>query len=72
MREIYFFVNSITTAMKGEAVLRTAGFRAYVMRDSNVNPGGCSYLIKATGKREEMVSVLKSGGVKITGMREAE
>ena len=70
MREYYFFVNSVTTAMKGEAALRAAGFRAYVARDSTVNPGGCSYLIKATGVREAMLAVLKNADVRVTGMRE--
>lgn len=71
MKEYYFFVNSITTAMKGEAALRAAGFRAYIERDGTINPGGCSYLIKASGQREAMLAVLKKGDVKVTGMKEA-
>ena len=72
MKEYYFLLSSITSAMKGEKILRKAGYRAFVFRDTSINPYGCGYIIKAFGKREDMEKLLKNEGVRINETREAK
>ena len=52
MKEYFFLLSSITSAMKGEDLLRKNGFRASVFRDSKINPYGCGYVIKVFGEKE--------------------
>ena len=54
MKEYFFLLSSITSAMKGEKVLQKNGFRASVLRDSKANPYGCGYMIKAYGDINKM------------------
>ena len=70
MKEYYFLVSSVTTAMKGEKLLSQRGYRAYVLRDGTINPYGCGYVIRALGDREAMAAILKKRGVRINEIRE--
>ncbi len=72
MREYYFLLSSITSAMKGEKALQKAGYKAYVLRDTSMNPYGCGYIIKAFGKKEVMEGILKNAGVRVNETREAK
>ncbi len=58
--------------MKGEEILRRNGFRAYVFRDSGMNPYGCGYVIKATGDKDKMLGALKRGAVRVNEVREVK
>ncbi len=70
MKEYYFLLSSVTSAMKGEKLLRGAGYRAYVFRDTSMNPYGCGYVIKTYGDKEKMSTLLKNGGVRFNEIRE--
>lgn len=70
MKEYYFLLSSITSAMKGEKILKNGGYKAYVFRDTSMNPYGCGYVIKAFGEKEKMNSILRSSGIKINEIRE--
>ncbi|MBR2041410.1 MAG: DUF3343 domain-containing protein [Oscillospiraceae bacterium] len=70
MKEYYFLLSSITSAMKGEKILRGAGYRASVFRDTSMNPYGCGYVIKAFGEKEKMSTLLKKSGIRINEIRE--
>lgn len=70
MKEYYFLLSSVTSAMKGEKILRNSGYRAYVFRDTLMNPYGCGYVIKASGEKENMSRILKNGGVRVNEIRE--
>ena len=72
MKEYYFLLSSITSAMKGEKILQKAGHRAFVFRDTSINPYGCGYIIKASEKREDMEKLLKNEGVRINETREVK
>lgn len=70
MKEYYFLVSSVTTAMKGKKLLEAVGFRAFVFRDGQINPYGCGYVIRAMGDKETMAIILKKKGVRINEIRE--
>ena len=70
MKDYYFFLSSITSAVKGEKILRKNGYRAYVFKDSSINPFGCGYIIKARGNKDNMEVILKNSGVRINEIRE--
>ena len=70
MKEYYFLTSSVTTATKGEKILSSNGFRAFVFRDGAINPYGCGYVIKAVGDRDAMADILKKRGVRINEIRE--
>lgn len=71
MKEYLFLLSSITSAMKGEGILRQKGFRANVFKDTNLNPYGCGYVIKAFGEKEKMEAILKAAGVRINEIKES-
>ncbi len=71
MREYYFLLSSITSAMKGEDLLKKNGFKASVFRDTNMNPYGCGYVIKAYGEKEKISAVLKRAGIRVNEIRES-
>lgn len=70
MKEYFFLLSSVTSAMKGEEILQKNGYRAHVFRDSGMNPYGCGYVIKAAGDKEKMTAVLKNSGIRINEIRE--
>lgn len=70
MKEYYFLVSSVTTAMKGKKLLEASGFRAFVFRDGRINPYGCGYVIRAMGDENIMTEILKKKGVRINEVRE--
>ncbi len=70
MKEYYFLLSSVTSAMKGEKILRGGGYKAFVFRDTAMNPYGCGYVIKAMGDKENMARLLKNGGVRVNEIRE--
>ncbi|MBR5872693.1 MAG: DUF3343 domain-containing protein [Oscillospiraceae bacterium] len=71
MKEYFFLLSSITSAMKGEALLRKNGFKAFVFRDTKINPFGCGYVIKVTGEKEKIAAILSSGGIRVNEIRES-
>lgn len=71
MKEYFFLLSSITSAMKGEEILRKNGFRANVFRDTKMNPYGCGYVIKAAGEKERILEILKKSGIRINEIRES-
>ena len=71
MKEYFFLLSSITSAMKGEKVLQNNGFRASVLRDSKANPYGCGYMIKAYGDINKMSELLKKAGIRVNEIRES-
>ena len=71
MKEYYFLLSSITSAMNGEDILRKNGFRASVFRDTNINPYGCGYIIKVFGEKEKISSLLKKSGVRVNEIKES-
>ena len=71
MKEYYFLFNSITTAMRGETVFRNRGYRAFVFKDSGINPHGCGYTVKVFGNKEELNDLLLRNGIKAKEIREA-
>ena len=70
MRDYYFLLSSITSAEKGEKILQKNGYRAHIFKDSVMNPYGCGYVIKASGNRENMETILKNSGVRVNEIRE--
>lgn len=71
MKWYFFLLSSITSAVKGEKILRGNGYKANVFRDTSMNPYGCGYVIKAFGNKENMAALLKKGGVRVNEIREA-
>ena len=71
MKEYFFLLSSVTSAFKGEGILRKNGFRANVFRDGNFNPYGCGYVIKAYGEKEKMEQILKKSGIRVNEIRES-
>ncbi len=71
MKEYFFLLSSITSAMKGEDILRKNGFRASVFRDTKINPFGCGYVIKAFGEKEKMTAILKNSGIRVNEIKES-
>ncbi len=72
MKEYFFLLSSITSAMKGEELLRKNGIKAYVFRDSKMNPYGCGYVIKITGNKEKAAEILRKNGVRFNEIREGK
>ncbi|MBQ7123715.1 MAG: DUF3343 domain-containing protein [Oscillospiraceae bacterium] len=70
MKEYYFLLSSITSAMKGEKILQKSGIKAFVFRDTKINPYGCGYIIRALGEKEKMTELLRKGGVRINEIKE--
>ncbi len=70
MKEYYFLLSSITSAMKGEKILQKSGIKAFVFRDTKINPYGCGYIIRAFGEKEKMTELLRKGGVRINEIKE--
>lgn len=71
MKEYYFLMSSITSAMKGEEILRKNGFRASVFRDTKMNPYGCGYVIKTSGEKNAVSEMLKKYGIRVNEIRES-
>lgn len=71
MKEYFFLLSSITSAMKGEDLLRKNGFRASVFRDSKINPYGCGYVIKVFGEKEKINRILQKAGIRVNEIRES-
>ena len=71
MKEYFFLLSSITSAMKGEEILGKNGFRASVFRDTKINPYGCGYVIKVFGEKEKISAVLKKYGIRVNEIRES-
>ena len=71
MKEYFFLLSSITSAMKGEDLLRKNGFKASVFRDTKINPFGCGYIIKEKKKKEKMAEILKTSGIRVNEIKES-
>jgi hypothetical protein len=71
MKEYFFLLSSITSAMKGEDLLRKNGFKASVFRDTKINPFGCGYIIKGFGEKEKMAEILKTSGIRVNEIKES-
>lgn len=63
----YFYVPTITQAMRGKDVLRAAGIAGFVSRNTDMHAGeGCSYSIAVSGDGARAERVLQHNGVKVT------
>lgn len=63
----YFYVPTMTQAMRGKEVLRAVGITGFVSRNTDMHAGeGCSYSIAVTGDGERAERALQQHGVKIT------
>lgn len=71
MKEYFFLLSSITSAMKGEEILRKNGFKANVFRDTKMNPYGCGYVIKTKGEKDAPLALLKKYGIRVNETRES-
>lgn len=71
MNGYLFLLSSVTSAMKGEEILRKNGYSASVFRDTDFNPYGCGYVIKAFGEKEKMAGILKKSGIRVNEIRES-
>ncbi|MBQ3532036.1 MAG: DUF3343 domain-containing protein [Oscillospiraceae bacterium] len=71
MKEYFFLLSSITSAMKGEDILRKNGFKANVFRDTKINPYGCGYVIKVFGEIEKITLILNRAGIRVNEIRES-
>ena len=63
MKEYFFLLSSITSAMKGEEILNKKGYKANIFRDAKMNPYGCGYVIKTFGEKEKLENILKSENI---------
>lgn len=70
MKEYFYFFSSITTAMRGETLLRNNGYHAAVFRDGTINTHGCGYIIKVRGDAEQISALLQKAGVRFSEVRE--
>ncbi len=70
MKEYYYFFSSVTTAMRGETLLRNNGYHASVFRDSSINPHGCGYIVKVKGDKEKISALLQKAGLRFSEIRE--
>lgn len=71
MREYYFLLGSVTTAIRGETVLKKLGYKAYVRKDSSINPHGCGYVIRVFGDKETLEGVFRRNGIRYYEVKEA-
>ena len=63
----YFYVPTMTQAMRGKDALRTAGMVGFVSKNTDLHAGeGCSYSIAVSGDGVRAERVLQQHGVKIT------
>lgn len=63
----YFYVPTVTQAMRGKDALTKAGISAFVSRNTDMHAGaGCSYSIAVNGDGVRAERVLQQGGIKIT------
>ncbi len=63
----YFYVPTMTQAMRGKDALGTAGITGFVSRNTDLHAGeGCSYSIAVSGDGVRAERVLQQHGVKIT------
>lgn len=71
MNDYYFLFASVTTAMRCETVLRKMGYKAYVKKDSSINPHGCGYVVRVYGDKNILEGVLQRNGIRYYEVREA-
>ena len=71
MSDYYFMFGSVTTAMRGETVLKKMGYKAHMKKDSSINPHGCGYVIHVYGDKESLEGVLQRNGIRYYEVREA-
>lgn len=63
----YFYVPTMTQAMRGKDALRKAGLVGLVSRNTDMHAGeGCSYSIAVSGDGVRAERVLQQHGIKIT------
>lgn len=70
MKEYFFLLSSVTSAMKSEGILQKNGYKAYVFRDTGMNPYGCGYVVKAAGDKDNMADLLRKNGIRINEIRD--
>ena len=70
MSEYYFLLGSVTMAMRGETTLKKTGYKAYVMKDSSINPHGCGYVIRVYGDRKILEEIFQRNGIRYYEVRE--
>ncbi len=62
-------VGSLTYAMKGRDLLQKNGYKAYLTRNPNPDTeDGCGYVIYVNNIDRRCFSILKSGGLKVSGV----
>ncbi len=62
-----FYVPTITAAMRGKEILRSAGIRSFVGRNTDMNAGvGCSYAITVPENGDTAERILRSRHIDIT------
>lgn len=59
-------VSSITHAMRGEQLLRAAGFRVYMDRDTKLfGKYGCGYCLRIVGSCDAAIALLRQNRIKV-------
>ena len=71
MKEYFFLLSSVTSAMKSEEILRKNGYKAYVFRDTGMNRYVCGYVVRAAGDKEKMADILGRSGIRINEIKES-
>ena len=71
MKEYFFLLSSVTSAMKSEEILRKNGYKAYVFRDTGMNHYGCGYVVRAAGDKEKMADILRRNGIRVNEIKES-
>lgn len=67
MKQVFFYVPTITQAMRGKSVLLNAGIRAFVSRNSDMRAGeGCSYSIAVVGDDRRAQTLLLQNQIQVT------
>ena len=73
MSKQLIMVSSITYAIRGRDLLRSKGFKAYIEKTpGRLDSAGCGYSIYVTSNAEQAQRILRSAGIKILGLMQAE
>ncbi len=70
---VYFYVATVTQAMRGKNILRANGMDALVGRNTDMYAGaGCGYTVSVSGDGARAAQILKQNGVSITKTMQKE
>ena len=70
MGKVYFYVSSITNAMRGKSILERSGIRSSINRSTDDKiKNGCGYIIMVFNNGDAAERILSSSGIRIRSIQ---